>query len=417
MSAQTDSIRRFVPRVSILTAGRDRHYSVGLASALDAAGIDFDFVASDELETPELLHSPHVRFLNLRGDQSVDASLLCKMWRVMVYYFRLLVYAVTTRSKVFHILWNNKFELFDRTALMAFYKLLGKRIAFTAHNVNAGARDGCDSGLNRASLRFQYHLCDSIFVHTQKMKDELIAGFKVSPDKIVIIPFGLNNAVPNTGLTPAGARQRLGLLPEHKVILFFGNIAPYKGLQFLVEAFDKIVGRDPLMRLVIAGRPKGPPEYWRQLRDQINAAPWRDKVIQKIEYISDADTEVFFKAADVTALPYVHIFQSGVLFLAFSFGLPVIAADVGSFNEEIVEGRTGFMFKPGNSGVVACALEKYFRSDLYRGLEASRCQIQTMANEKYSWNRVAAITIATYSGLLHRGERPGLGADFAGQKP
>lgn len=415
----------FVPQVGILTAGRDRHYSLGLANALAAAGIRFDFIASDELETMELLHSPQVRFLNLRGDQSLDASLPEKILRVLVYYFRLIAYAATTRAKVFHILWNNKFEFFDRTVLMLFYKILGKKIAFTAHNVNAGARDGCDSLANRLSLKIQYRLCDNIFVHTEKMKAELVAEFAVAPEKVVLIPFGLNTAVPNTTLTTAEARERLGLGPEHKVILFFGNIAPYKGLQFLIEAFNGIAQNEPRARLVIAGRPKGPPEYWGEIRQQIECSQWSDRVVQKIEYISDADTEIFFKAADVLVLPYVHIFQSGVLFLAFSFGLPAIVADVGSLKEEIIEGKTGLAFEPGNSAQLARVIRDYFQSELYSGLESHRNEIRELAREKYSWSKVAAITVDTYSGLINKDKCPSPGKparvehpkpDFAGQK-
>ena len=77
------------------------------------------------------------------------------------YYVRLVRYAATAKPKLFHILWNNKFELFDRTVLMLYYKLLGKSIVFTAHNVNAGKRDSNDSWLNRLSLKIQYQLARS----------------------------------------------------------------------------------------------------------------------------------------------------------------------------------------------------------------------------------------------------------------
>ena len=149
-------------QVSLLTAGRDRPYALGLAAALAAAGAEFDFIGSDEVDSPELHTSQQIRFLNLRGDQSVEAGRLKKVFRVLAYYGRLIRYAFTAKPKIFHILWNNKFELFDRTALMLFYKLLGKKIVFTAHNVNAGARDANDSWLNRATLKFQYHRCDHI---------------------------------------------------------------------------------------------------------------------------------------------------------------------------------------------------------------------------------------------------------------
>src|SRR5207245_6751110 len=132
--------------------------------------------------------------------------------------------------KVFHILWNNKFELFDRTLLMLYYKLLGKKIALTAHNVNAGRRDSNDSALNRLTLRIQYRLADHIFVHTEAMKSELLGSFGVAERRVSVIAFGINNSVPDTDLTPESAKQRLGIGGGDRVILFFGNIGPYKGL-------------------------------------------------------------------------------------------------------------------------------------------------------------------------------------------
>ena len=121
-------------------------------------------------------------------------------------------------------------EIFDRTLLLMYYRVLGKRLVFTVHNVNAGKRDGNDGFLNRLTLRIQYRLVDHLFVHTERMKRELMLDFGVSPEKVSVIPFGINSTVPDTALTRAEARQRLGLDASHKTILFFGNIAPYKGL-------------------------------------------------------------------------------------------------------------------------------------------------------------------------------------------
>src|SRR5207249_5277878 len=140
---------------------------------------------------------------NLRGNQNPDAKPIRKLARVLAYYCRLVRYSAKAKPKIFHILWNNKFQLFDCTLLMLYYKLLRKRVVFTAHNVNAGKRDSKDSWLNRTSLKIQYHLSDHIFVHTNRMKDEIVADFRVPSDKVTVIPFGINNTVPNTPLSVA----------------------------------------------------------------------------------------------------------------------------------------------------------------------------------------------------------------------
>ena len=74
---------------------------------------------------------------------------------------------------------------------MVYYRLLGKKLVVTAHNVNAGKRDANDSWLNRLSLKIQYNLADHIFVHTKGMKNELVADFRIPSDKVSAIPFGI----------------------------------------------------------------------------------------------------------------------------------------------------------------------------------------------------------------------------------
>ena len=389
-----------IAHLALLTGGGDKPYALGMAAALTSVGVHVDFIGSDDLSVPELLGNPRVKFFNLRGDQRPEASRMAKALRVLSYYVRLIRYAATARPKLFHILWNNKFQFFDRTLLMLYYRMLGKKITFTVHNVNAGKRDLNDSFLNRFSLRIQYNLCHHIFVHTERMKSELVSDFCIAESKVCVVPFGINNTVPNTSLSSADAKRQLGITSSEKALLFFGNIAPYKGLEYLIAAFGKLSTKDRSYRLLIAGNPKGPGGYWNQIRRTIASSSIGDRVIQKIEYIPDEETELYFKAADVLILPYLHVFQSGVLFLGYSFGLPAIASDVGTLKEEIIEGQTGFVFKPQDSSDLASKIDQYFKSELFHNLETRRSQIKEYANERYSWSAVAAMTTAAYSKLL-----------------
>jgi D-inositol-3-phosphate glycosyltransferase len=388
------------PSVALLTGGGDKPYALGLAEALTSGGLSIDFIGSDDLDVPETRSNPHLNFLNLRGDQRPDAGSCAKALRILKYYVRLIGYAATAKPKIFHILWHNKFWFFDRTLLLLYYRLLGKKIVFTAHNVNAGKRDSNDSWRNRLSLKMQYKLSDHVFVHTAGMKGELVSEFHIPKEKVSVIPFGINNTVPKTDLSRAEAKGRLGLTNDDKAMLFFGNIAPYKGLEYLVKALPELLKKDRSYRLLIVGSLKGPANYWNGIRETIRDLHLGDRVIETIEYVPDETTEIYFKAADVLVLPYTHIFQSGVLFLGYSFGLPVIAADVGSLKEEIVEGETGFVFNPKDSIDLASKIDKYFQSDLFRDLETRRAKIKEYANERYSWKKVSAITQQVYAKLL-----------------
>src|ERR1019366_2846726 len=273
--------------VALLTGGSDKPYVFGLTKALTSKGAGLDLIGSDELDIPEFRSNPGVNHLNLRGSQREDVSTLRKIFRISMYYAKLIQYAAKAKPKIFHILWNNKFELFDRTLLMLYYRLLGKRIVFTVHNVNAGRRDSKDTRLNRLTLRIQYRLANHIFVHTEKMRLELIEEFCVQRARVTVIPFGINNAVPNTSLTPGDARQRLGIRHGEKTILFFGNITPYKGLEYIVAAFQQIKARHEDYRLIIDGRPDKCERYWTPIREEIREDVQGERVLLRAEFIPD----------------------------------------------------------------------------------------------------------------------------------
>ena len=202
-------------------------------------------------------------------------------------------------------------KLFDRIVLMLYYRSLGKKVVFTAHNVNAGKRDGRDTVVNRLSLKIQYGLSDHVFVHTEKMKKELTAAFGAPEEKVTVIPFGINNTVPNTEeLTSGRAKQVLGVSSGQKTMLFFGNIAPYKGLEYLVDAFAAVAKRDANYRLIVAGTVKGCDDYWEKVQEAIGRNGTRARVIERIEYIPDEAVELSSKPRMSSSCPTPMFFKA-----------------------------------------------------------------------------------------------------------
>lgn len=387
-------------KISLLTAGKDPHYALGLLSALISKGIIIDFIGNDSMTDAGVVHNNSVTYHNLRGDQSPHVALKEKVIRVLKYYFTLIKYAATTDSKIFHILWLNKFLYFDMTLLNVYYKCLGKRIVYTAHNINIKERDGRNTIVNKLCLSFLYKVVDHIFVHTEKMKQQLLNDYKLRHEKVSVIPFGINNAMPNSALTCRDAKKIFHFKEHDKVILFFGNIAPYKGLEYLLLALVHLKEQWNDFKLIIAGRIKNCDSYWRKIQGIMKDNALEDHIICKTEYIPDEHVQDYFKASDVLILPYKYIFQSGVIFLSYNFGLPVIAADIGSLKEDVDEGKTGFMCKPEDPIDLAKKIHLYFQSDLYYNLEENRDTIITYANEKHSWDNVGDITHAVYENLL-----------------
>ncbi|HKU90464.1 MAG TPA: glycosyltransferase family 4 protein [Steroidobacteraceae bacterium] len=383
-------------QICLMTGGQDPHYAYGLATALVAGGARLDVIGSNEVDLPEFHHTPGLRFLNLRGDQSGRGSAPAKIARLLLFYIRLLGYSVRSRAGVVHILWNNRFEHFDRTLLLAWYRLLGKKIAFTAHNVNVRRRDGGDSWLNRLTLRIQYRLVHCIFVHTERMKAELMTDFGVPARRICVIPYGINNAVPETAVTLAEARAKLDLPAAERVLLCFGAIAPYKGFDLLLESLRLLHARGIHPRVVIAGKPKGGCDaYLAEIQNVARTLP-ANSVRFDIGFVPDDRAEMYFKAADALLLPYRNIFQSGVLFLGFGYGLPAIATDVGDFREDVVDGETGFLAPRATPEDFADAIEKFLASPLGANVGAHRAGIRERVRARHAWDTVARITAGAY---------------------
>ena len=396
-------------RVSVLTGGIDRPYAFGLTMALLKNNVGIDVIGNEFVDSPEMHSTPNLKFFNLWPAKRAQSGRAVKVWRIIQHYASLLRYSARAKPKVFHILWNSKVQLFDRTLLMLYYKGLGKKVALTAHNVNQARRDGNDSVLNRLTLRIQYHLTDHIFVHTQRMKSELVKGFRVEERRVTVIRHPLNNAFPDTELTVAEAKRRLGIREDEKTLLCFGRIKPYKGIEHLLAAFRQLVARDSSYRLIVAGEVER--EYVAYLPTLIQSVTReleQGQILFKTQFIPDEEMEIYFKAADVLILPYNEIFQSGVLFLGYSFGLPVIATDVGSFREEIVEGETGYVCMPSNPTDLAAKIETYFESDLYRDLDTRRQKIREHAETHHSWGAVADLTRNVYAKLLRSNVARGL---------
>ena len=99
-------------------------------------------------------------------------------------------------------------------------------------------------------------------------------------------------------------------------------------------------------------------------------------------------------------LPYTQIFQSGVLFLGYNFGLPVIATDVGSMKDDIVLGKTGYLCAACDAAQLAGTIEGYFSSEMFRGLERQKREIRDFARRHNSWTTVGEKTRDVYS-VLH----------------
>ena len=154
------------------------------------------------------------------------------------------------------------------------------------------------------------------------------------------------------------ARKELNIPLGKKVILFFGFIRDYKGLDLLIESLKYL---DDNFVLLVAGEVYGDFKKYDELIDKNNL---RDKINLHIRYIPETEIPVFFSAADVCVLPYRSATQSGIVGIAYHFDLPVIVTNTGGLAEMVEENKTGLIIKSINAEETAKTISRYFDENL-----------------------------------------------------
>jgi glycosyltransferase involved in cell wall biosynthesis len=180
------------------------------------------------------------------------------------------------------------------------------------------------------------------------------------------------------------AKKKLNIPAGNKVILFFGFIRDYKGLDLLIDAMSKL--NDEYV-LVIAGEVYG---SFDKYTEQIEKSGLKDKICLHVRYISDDEVPLFFSSADVCVLPYKSATQSGITSIAYHFDLPLIATDTGGLKESIDHNKSGLIVDSPDSNLIATAIETYFSQNLKPKFQS---EIKLLKN-KLSWERLSKAIIA-----------------------
>src|SRR5438067_3481276 len=196
---------------------------------------------------------------------------------------------------------------------------------------------------------FARRCADQLIVHSRQVRDLVARVWPGSAGKTSIIPhIQIGEELGSTEVQE-----------EENLILFFGRIWEYKGLEYLIRAEPLISARVPNVRILIAGRGEDFSRY-----TEMMVHP--DRFIVHNEYISEERTAEYFRRASVVVLPYIEASQSGVIPLAYSAGKPVVATRVGGLPEMVENGRTGYLVPPRDSAKLAEVVTKLLLDETLR---------------------------------------------------
>jgi starch synthase len=235
----------------------------------------------------------------------------------------------------------------------------------------------------QAVMNIAFRAADRVIVHAEEMKQRVVDELHISPSLIDVIPLAVT-VEPNEGDLD-GDRM------PGPVVLFFGRIWPYKGLEYLIRAEPRISAAVPDVQFVIAGSGE---EFGRY--EAMMEHPERFEV--RDEFIPHDDVQDLMRNAAVVAAPYIDATQSGVLPTAYAAGRPVVATRVGAFPEMVDDGVTGILVSPRDVVALADAIIAIISNPArWRAMStAARHRVET----DWSPSRLAEQTMATYESAL-----------------
>jgi len=236
-----------------------------------------------------------------------------------------------------------------------------------------------------ATVRRTFGAMDAVIAHSEHGARSLRERVGLDPGRVHVIPHG--------------ALDYLTKLPEEKplptelegaegpVILFFGLLRPYKGLEVLLDAFARVEGAE----LWIVGNPRMEVE---PLRHAAASASGRVRFVTR--FVDDAEIPAIFRGADLVALPYLDAEHSGVLYTGLAFGKPLLLSEVGGFSEVAATGAARLV-PPGDAAALAATLSELVADPSARDRLAAAAR--AAAAGPYSWDAIAAQTLDVYRDL------------------
>jgi glycosyltransferase involved in cell wall biosynthesis len=370
------------------------HYSYHLCRALQREGAEVTLITSTDYELEHLDHEFKVnKFLNLwNARQKSDLSGLSRLVRrglrgarYVTEWLRLVRFLRQEKPDVV-FLGEIRFEFEYR-----FLKILkdsGLMLADIVHDVRTyDLSQGSDSIVQEDESHLQaydriYNLFDVLFVHDRANRELFLELYTVPAKRVTEIPHGANEIMleMKPSHTPEQLRAIHGATPDQPVVLFFGTLTKYKGVEDLINAFPE-VQRATGARLVVAGFPAKDIDV-DELKATARAGGIADHVSWFLDYVPNEQVVPLMEMADIVAMPYRAITQSGILQIAYACGSPVVATRVGGLPDVIEHEKSGLQVEPENPDDLAQGLNRVINDRPMR--EAMGNRARELDESRYS---------------------------------
>ncbi len=272
-------------------------------------------------------------------------------------------------------------------------KIRRKKILLSIHNITPHSPDRflifVDSILNRFVFRF----ADGFIVHNQRNKQRFQELYKLRERPIFVIGVGVHPPLITNNLSKKTARKHLQIPLKKKVLLNFGYLWEYKGMDVLLHALEMVVKEVPDVLLVITGTAT---TDWSRYESIVQEKHLDSYLYKRLQYIPESEVDIYFAAADLVVLPYVPPFDThgGVGALAVALHKPLLVSDIGGLPEYVQDKRA--IVQPGDPDELA---QKIITILSDRSLLASLKKDSSTIAKKITWDDIAKKTLNVYKQL------------------
>lgn len=232
---------------------------------------------------------------------------------------------------------------------------------------------------------------DHLIVHTEYSRSQLV-NMGLTGAKVSVVAHGVLTPVRHV----ASEDPSQLCSDNEKIILMFGGIKPYKGVDLLLQAYAELPAHvQSSCKIWIAGRPMMDVRPLLELAETLGVS---SAIKWDLRYVPEDELPRLFQAAYMVAFPYRDIDASGVLMMALPYGKPIVATSVGGFGDVIQNGVHGFLVPPGDPSALAAAMERILEDPALASEMGG--QNRRLAGETLSWDTIAERTAKIYAAVL-----------------
>jgi glycosyltransferase involved in cell wall biosynthesis len=391
------------------------HYAYQLCSALSQYVSEVTLITSKQYELDAFPHPFQLnKLLNLwsqdgKSPASIRQSKVMRLgWmvyrnirrgfrgiRLSLEWIKLIFFLLKKRPDIVQF---GEIEFAFEALFLQFLKSRGLKLTQICHEFEPREKVGSRS--NNSRLKKVFQSFSVIFFLSQASLNRFHELYPEIPaERLQTIPHGNEQIFTSDDCQSIknSLKERYGILGTEKIVLFFGNITPSKGVPDLLNAFGKVHAQSNCARLVVAGMPLKYIDV-NSLYEMVSRLGIQSVSYLDTRYIPMEEVGPLMELATVVVFPYINATQSGSIQAAYAFGKPVIATRVGGLPDVVVEGESGFLVEPSSPDELSAAILKIINQPELA--DKMGRYAKELSETRYAWGPIAEKIVAIYQNNL-----------------